>query len=154
MHEPLRDDDLIARPAFPREAELVIDLAHVGRTRETKGATATRDDAFRDTPVSRRHLLDISADRLDRAGPLVPERERVVDVGRIEVAPKELEVGSTDATERGPDHDLARARLKTGSLSDRDLARFVHDERTPRHRANHCKKLLRFGCRERSFVLP
>ena len=133
MDEPRRHDDLIARAAFSREAELVVDVAGVGSPFETAGALPARDDALGDATVTRLEAPYAFTDRLDRSRPLVPERHGIGDERGVDVSSPQLEVGSAQAAIRGPNDDLSRAGCEGRSLEDAYRPWLRHDERAAGH---------------------
>ena len=136
MYEPGRDECLIARPSFAREAELVVDVARVRRAGEAARAAAARHDALGNAPIAHRDVLDSVADGFDGSGPLVSEGDRVAHEGQVQVTAEELQIGAADAAVRGSEHDLVRAGRELGPLDERDLAGALDDEGAPAHRAN------------------
>ena len=65
MYDARRHEDLVARAALAREADLVVDLADVGGACEAARAQAARDDPLRDAPLPGRETGDSLADRFD-----------------------------------------------------------------------------------------
>ena len=118
MYEPRGDEHLVARAAFAREAELVVNLADVRIAPLAERTLSARNEALRDAAVSRRHVRYPGADCFHDARPLVPERQRVTDVSRVDVAAQELEVGAAQAAEGRPDHDLVRSGLERRPLDE------------------------------------
>ncbi len=131
MDEPGRNDDLVARPALAGEAELVVRLAGVRRTDATGRATAARHDALGDDAIARCDALDAVTDGLDDARPLVPERQGIADVRRVELAAPELEVGAAETAGGRLDDDLPAPGNEHVALDEPDLPGPFDDERPP-----------------------
>ena len=74
---------------------------------------------------------DSRADGLDDTRPLVTERERVADEGRIDEAVAQLDIGAAQAAEGRADDDLSRAGLERVALQQRQAAGRLHDQRPP-----------------------
>ena len=78
-----------------------------------------------------RDALDAVADGLDDARPLVPEREGIAHVRRIELSAPELEVGAAQAAGSRLDDDLPRSGNEHLALDEPDLPGPFDDERPP-----------------------
>ncbi len=141
MHEPCRDEHLIAGAAFPRKTELVIHLADIRRSRLAEGAPAARDDALGHAAIRGLDVLDPGADRLDRSRPLVAERQGIAHKREIDLSAEELEVGAAHAAVGGSDYDLTGARLESRPFPDPDRPRLLYHERAPRHREKLCQRV-------------
>ena len=116
MHEPCRDEHLVARTAFACKAELVVDLADVRVPCPAKSTAATGDYALGNTTIARPDILDARADSLGRSRPLMSDRQGIADIVWIDLAAQELEIRAADTTEGRTDHDLSRTRFESGKI--------------------------------------
>ena len=90
VHEPCRDEHLVARTAFACKAELVVDLADVRVPCPAKSTAATGDYALGNTTIARPDILDARADSLGRSRPLMSDRQGIADIVWIDLAAQEL----------------------------------------------------------------
>ena len=120
----------LAPPSRVKPSSSYVSQVFVAPTRQRRAAAA-RDDALGDDAIARRDAPDAIADGLDDSRPLVPERERVAHVGRVDLSAPELEVGAAQTAGSRLDDDLARSGNEHLALDEPDLARPVDDERTP-----------------------
>ena len=100
-------------------------------------AGAARDDALGHAAIAGLDARDPRSDRLDDAGPLVPERERVAHERGIHEAVAELEVGAAEAAEGRADDDLPGSGHERRALGEREPARLLDDEGAP-HAGTAC----------------
>jgi hypothetical protein len=96
MDEVLENRHCGAGSAVSRETKLFVRAAEVGVATAALGADRTGNDSLDDNAISRFDAGDVFTDGCDNAGPLVPEDDRVANVGRIQSPVDDLEVRAAE----------------------------------------------------------
>ena len=95
------------------------------------GPQAPQDDALGHDAIAFGQARDAGADRLDDAGPLVPERKRIAHEGGIDETVAQLDVRAAQTAEGRLHDDLSGTGLELSAIRQHDTARPVDDERAP-----------------------
>ena len=131
--------------------------AQEGKADAAAPASPAGNNPLADAPITGRDCGNVIGCRHDGAGPFVPERQRIPDVGGIDVSAEQLEVGRAQAAERRPHKHLTRCRHERRSLQERYLTRPFDDQGAPHsfspsHREDRTRHsaLAPRGCQRRS----
>ena len=126
-----REQHLVGGGPGPGEAELVVDHAQVRMALHALRADPVRDDALGDHRLAGFQAGHARADRLDHARPLVPGDQRVADVGRIDHAGQQLEIGAADPGVHRPGHHLTGTGDQLRGVPQGDRAGRGDDQGAP-----------------------
>ena len=132
VHEPRGNDDLIARRARARKANLVVRRADVRRSGAAGGAMPARDDPLGDAAHPDPDAGHALADRLDDARPLVAQNERIANERRV------------DARRAAARDRFRRCRSTQGARRPRQAP--ARARAAPRGPASPCRRRPARGC--------
>ncbi len=121
VHQALRHGDAIGEGAGTSESDLVVGRTAIRCSDEALIADAARDDALNDDALAGDAEARLVID--EKTDPLVTEDQGIANVGRIDAAVDQLEVGSAHAREQWRDEDLIIADGGRGQRLECDVVR-------------------------------